>query len=119
MPPANKKENGEAALLEKIAAMSEPHRTIGERLHALIMKTAPSLQPRLWYGLPGYAKNGQVVCFFNTADIYMTFGLTEKAHHAVEAGATDQLMASAWFLTTLDEGTEAKIMEIVRKAAGI
>ncbi len=118
MPPATKKGDDEAAVLEKIAKMPEPHRTIGTRLHALIMQTAPSLQPKLWYGLPGYAKGGPVLCFFNQADAYMTFGLTEKANHRVEDGAPDQLMPSAWFLTTLDEATEAKIAEIVRKAVG-
>lgn len=113
----NKKGDDEG-VLKKIAKMPEPHRTIGTRLHALIMQAAPSLQPKLWYGLPGYAKDGRVVCFFNQADSYMTFGLTEKAHHSVEAGAPNQLMPSAWFLTTLDEATEAKIIEIVQKAVG-
>ncbi len=117
MPLFSKKED-DSAILKKISAMPEPFRTIGERLHTLIMETAPSLQPKLWYGLPGYAKDGKVVCFFNKDDKYMTFGLTEKANHAVADGATDQLMASAWFFTALDDATEAKLIEIVRKAVG-
>jgi hypothetical protein len=75
------KAGGEAGVLAKIAAMPEPYRAIGERLHALIVRSAPALQPTLWYGMPAYARNGNVLCFFR-ADKYMTFGLTDKANHA-------------------------------------
>jgi len=61
--PAAKKAAGEAAALEKIAAMPERFRAIGERLHALILRSAPALQPTVWYGMPGYAKEGKTVCF--------------------------------------------------------
>lgn len=114
---AAKKAEGEAAVLEKIAAMPAPFRAMGERLHALILRSAPALQPRVWYGMPGYAKDGPVLCFFRVDDKYMTFGLTEKANHTREEGATDQLMGSAWFFTALDDATEAKLSAIVRKAA--
>ncbi len=75
----------------------------------------PDLKPRPWYGMPGYAKDGPVLVFFRVDD-YMTFGLTEKANLTIEEGAKDQLMPSAWFLTDLDDATEAKIADIVRVA---
>ncbi|NPV08581.1 MAG: DUF1801 domain-containing protein [Anaerolineae bacterium] len=110
------KADSEAAVLEKIAAMPAPYREMGERLHALIRRTAPELEPRLWYGMPAYAKDGRVICFFR-ADTYMTFGLAEKANLAPEEGASDLLIESAWFFTALDEATEAKLADIVRRAA--
>lgn len=112
---SDKGADDEAAVLEKIAAMPEPYRAMGERLHALIMRSAPALRARLWYGMPGYAKDGPVLCFFR-ADKYMTFGLTEGAHFSRDEGAPDQLMASSWFLTALDDATEARIADIVRQA---
>jgi len=108
--------DGEAVLLAKVAAMPVSFRAIGERLHALILRSAPVLQPTLWYGMPAYAKDGQVVCFFR-ADKYMTFGLSGKANHAREEDAPHQLRESAWFFTEMDDATEAKLSAIVRKAA--
>ena len=105
-----------AALLEKVAAMRSPYRAMGERLHALIMRSAPALQPTLWYGMPAYAKDGEVICFFR-ADKYMTLGLSDKANHALEENAPHQLRESAWFFTALGDATEAKLCTIVRKAA--
>lgn len=110
------KADSEAALLEKVAAMPAPYRAMGERLYALIMRSAPALQPTLWYGMPAYTKGGQVLCFFR-ADKYMTPGLGDKANHALEENAPHQLRESAWFFTTWDEATEAKLCAIVRKAA--
>ena len=81
--------NREAALpsevLAKIAAMPEPFRAMGERVHALILRNAPALQPRLWYGMPGYAKDGTTVCFFRADKKYMTFGFTQEANLTPEA----------------------------------
>ena len=113
---AKKNADNESAVLEKIAAWPEPYNAIGERLHEIITKTVPDLKPRLWYGMPGYAKDGPVLCFFR-ADAYATFGLTEKANFTLEQGATDQLMGCAWFFSALDAATEAKIADIVSKAA--
>lgn len=113
---AAKKVDDEGEVLAKIAAMPAPYRAIGERLHALIKRSVPELRPKLFYGMPGYAKNGPVICFFR-ADKYMTFGLTEKANFQREEGASHQLMESAWFFTALDEATEAKLSAIVRRAA--
>ena len=114
---ATKRADGEAAVLEKIAAMPEPYRSFGVRLHELIRSTAPMLQPRVWYGMPGYAKtkDSPVLCFFRS-DKYMTFGLTEKANFTREEGVPHQLLESSWFFTALDDATEAKISDIVRKA---
>ena len=112
---AEKKADDEAAVLEKIAAMPEPFRGMGERLHALIQRSVPELRPRVWYGMPGYALDGPVLCFFRV-DRYMTFGLTEKANLSVEEGAPNQLMGCAWFFTELDDATEAGLSDIVRKA---
>jgi len=111
-----KPESGEAAVLAAIAAMKPPFRGMGERLHALIMRTAPTLQPKLFYGMPGYAKTGPVICFFR-ADKYMTFGLTEKAHLTREAGVSDQLMPAAWLFSELDAATEERLAAIVSGAA--
>ena len=115
--PAAKPDDATAAVLAKIAAMPGPYRAMGERLHRLILLSAPTLQARVWYGMPGYArtKGGPVVCFFR-ADQYMTFGLTDQASFAREEGVPHQLLASAWFFSTLDEATEIQLAGIVRKA---
>lgn len=111
-----KKQDDEAAVLERIARMGQ-FEDMGMRLHQVIMASAPDLKPRTWYGMPGYAKTktSPVICFFR-ADDYMTFGLTEKANLTLSDDATDQLIESAWFLATLDEATESRIADIVRKA---
>lgn len=114
-PRADKSER-EAAVLAKIAAMPAPYRAMGERLHALILGSAQALQPTLWYGMPAYAKDGKVVCFFR-ADKYMTLGLSDKANYTLEESAPHQLRECAWFFSALDEATEAKLSSIVRKAA--
>ncbi len=109
--------DGDAAVREKIAGMPEPYRKMGERLHALIGRSAPALRPRLWYGMPAYAnESGDVICFFRV-DKYMTFGLSDAANHALAEDAPHQLRESAWFFTALDEATEARLAAIVRKAA--
>jgi hypothetical protein len=108
--------NAAAAVLAKIAAMPTPYRAMGERLHVIILRSAPALQPTLWYGMPAYAKDGKVICFFR-ADKYMTFGLSDKANHDIEEGAQHQLRESAWLFSAMDDATEAKLSAIVRKAA--
>ena len=109
------KANGEAAVLAKIAAMPAPFRAMGERLHALVLRSAPTLHPAPWYGMPGYAKEGKTVCFFRADKKYMTFGFTQEANLACEEGAPHQLIESAWYFTALDDATEAKLSAIVRK----
>jgi hypothetical protein len=107
----------EAEVIEKIAAMPVPFRPLGERVHALIVQTAPALQPMTWYGMPGYAKDGKVVCFFRADKKYMTFGFTQDVDVAPPKDAPDQLIESAWYFNTLDAATEAKLAAIVRKVA--
>ena len=103
-------------MLAKIAAMPARYRAIGERVHALVLRSAPALQPTLFYGMPGYAKDGPIICFFR-ADKFMTFGLTDKANFAREEGAPHQLLECAWLFAVLDDATEAKLSAIVRQAA--
>jgi Domain of unknown function (DU1801) len=108
----------ETAVRDKIAALPA-FRDVAARLHDVILATAPELKPRLWYGMPGFATSTKspVLCFFRVDDDrYVTFGLTEHAHHEPEPDSGHQLMSSAWFLTELDDPTEARIADIVRRA---
>ncbi|MCY4106030.1 MAG: DUF1801 domain-containing protein [Chloroflexi bacterium] len=104
-----------AAVLAKIPNMFGAEAALGMRLHEIIMSAAPELKPRLWYGMPGYAKDGPVLVFIRKDD-YLTFGITEKANIQLAADAADQLMPNAWFLNDLDAATEARIAAIVRSA---
>jgi hypothetical protein len=115
---AVKKAEAEAAVLAKIAAMPDPFRNMGERVHAIILRSAPALQPTVWYGMPGYAKDGKAVCFFRADKKYMTFGFTQEANLTSEEGAPHQLIESSWYFTAMDDATEARLSEIVRKAFG-
>lgn len=117
--PAAQKLEGEAGTLAKIAALPEPFRGMGMRLHALIVRSAPALQPTVWYGMPAYAKDGTAVCFFRADKKYMTFGFTQQADLSPEKGAPDQLMECAWYFTALDDATEARLSTIVSRAAAV
>jgi uncharacterized protein YdhG (YjbR/CyaY superfamily) len=113
---ANKnKADGESAVLAAIAAMPEPDRTLGERLHAIIKASAPALAPRLWYGMPAYAREGDVVCFFQNAQKfntrYATFGFGDKAN--LDEGA---MWPTAFALKELTAAEEARIGALVKKA---
>ena len=112
------KPDGEAAVLAKIAAMPAPYRAMGERLHALTVRSAPALRPTVWYGMPEYEKDGKTVCFFRADKKYMTFGFTQEANLTREDGAPHQLIESAWYFTSLDDATEGKLSTIVHKVAG-
>lgn len=108
----------DAAVRDKIASLPA-FRDVAARLHEVITEAAPHLAPRLWYGMPGYAraKSKPVLCFFRVDDDrFVTFGLSEHANHEPEEGADHQLMPSAWLLTGLDAPTEARIAEIVARA---
>jgi len=109
--------DGESAVLAKIAAMREPDRAMGKRLHAIIKASAPALAPRLWYGMPAYAKDGKVVCFFQSAQKfktrYATFGFSDKAK--LDEGA---LWPTAFALKELTAAEEARIGALVKKAVG-
>jgi len=107
--------DGESAVLAKIAAMPEPDRTMGKRLHAIIKASAPALSPRLWYGMPAYTKDGKVVCFFQAAQKfntrYATFGFSDKAN--LDEGA---MWPTAFALKGLTTAEEASIGALVKKA---
>jgi uncharacterized protein YdhG (YjbR/CyaY superfamily) len=109
------KADGQSAVLAKIAAMPEPDRAIAERLHAIIKASAPTLTPRLWYGMPAYAKDGKVVCFFQSArkfkTRYATFGFSDQAN--LDEGA---MWPTAFALTALTAAEEARIAALVKKA---
>ena len=113
--PRADKADGESAVLAKIAEMPEADRALAERLHAIITASAPALEPRLWYGMPAYAKDGQVVCFFQSAHKfktrYATLGFSDKAH--LDDGA---MWPTAFALTELTAADEARIGALVKKA---
>jgi|SRR5690554_4474367 uncharacterized protein YdhG (YjbR/CyaY superfamily) len=109
--------DGERAVLEKLAEMPEADRAIGERIHAIVRAAAPGLSPRLWYGMPAYARNGKVVCFFQSAHKfktrYATLGFTDAAN--LDDGT---LWPVAFALKALTAAEEAEITRLVRRAAG-
>jgi uncharacterized protein YdhG (YjbR/CyaY superfamily) len=113
---AKTKEEGERALLEKIAEMPKPDRVMAERLHAIVTKSAPSLSPKTWYGMPAYAKDDEIVCFFKSADKfksrYATFGFEEAAN--LDEGA---MWPTSFALKRLTAADEKKIGALVKKAA--
>jgi len=113
--PRADKADGESAVLAMIAEMPEPDRALGERLHAIIKASAPVLAPRLWYGMPAYAKDGKVVCFFQSAHKfktrYATFGFMHEAN--LDEGA---LWPTAFALKELTAAEEARIGALVQKA---
>jgi uncharacterized protein YdhG (YjbR/CyaY superfamily) len=114
--PSAGKADGENDVLAKIAEMPEPDRAKGERLHAIITASAPALSPRLWYGMPAYAKDGKVVCFFQSAQKfntrYATFGFSDTAK--LDEGA---MWPVAFALKELTAAEEARISALVKKAA--
>jgi len=107
--------DGENAVLAKIGQMPEPERAMGKRPHAIIKASAPALSPRLWYGMPAYAKDGKVVCFFQSAQKfntrYATFGFSDKANLDEDA-----MWPVAFALKELTLAEEARIGALVKKA---
>jgi uncharacterized protein YdhG (YjbR/CyaY superfamily) len=113
---ANKgKADGESDMLAKIAAMQEPDRALAKRLHAIIKASAPALSPKTWYGMPAYAKDGKVVCFFQSAQKfnsrYSTFGFSDAAN--LDEGA---MWPTSFALKKLTAVEEARIVALVKKA---
>jgi hypothetical protein len=113
--PRAGKAGDESAVLAKIAAMPEPDRAMGERLHAIIMASSPGLSPKLWYGMPAYAKDGNVVCFFQAAQKfktrYATLGFSDKA--TLDEG---HMWPTAFALKELTAADEARIGALVKRA---
>jgi uncharacterized protein YdhG (YjbR/CyaY superfamily) len=109
--------NDESRVLAKIAAMSEPDRSMAKRLHAIIRATAPALSPKTWYGMPAYAKDGKVVCFFQSGQKfktrYATLGFQEKAR--LDEG---QMWPVAFALKGMGASEEEMIVMLLKKAIG-
>ena len=109
------KGEGESAVLAKIAEMQEPDRAMAKRLHTIIRESSPALSPRLWYGMPAYAKDDKVVCFFQAAakfkTRYATFGFSDKAN--LDEG---NMWPTGFALKELTPAEEAKIAALVKKA---
>ncbi|MET8869723.1 DUF1801 domain-containing protein [Nonomuraea sp. NPDC004580] len=111
------KADGEADVLAKIAEFPEGDRELAERIHAIVKENAPHLTSKLWYGQPAYARDGKVVCFFQPSSKfktrYSTLGFNDAA--SLDDGV---MWPSAYALTGLDAGTEERIAELIRRAAG-
>jgi uncharacterized protein YdhG (YjbR/CyaY superfamily) len=109
------KADGEDTVLAKIAEMSKSDRALSERIHAVVKASAPTLSPKLWYGMPAYAKDGKVVCFFQPAQKfktrYATFGFNDSAH--LDDG---DMWPVAFALTKLTAAEEGRISTLVKKA---
>ena len=109
------KADGEKALLEKVAEMKGTDRAMATRLHGIITAAAPSLSPKTWYGMPAYAKDGKIVCFFQSAakfdSRYATFGFSDEAN--IDQGA---MWPTSWALKGLTAAEEKKIAALVKKA---
>ncbi|GAC1650866.1 MAG: DUF1801 domain-containing protein [Ktedonobacteraceae bacterium] len=109
------KTDGESDVLAKIAEMSEPERAMATRLHEIIKASAPSLSPKLWYGMPAYARDGNVVCFFQSAQKfktrYATLGFSDKAN--IDEGT---MWPTSFALTELTAAAEARISALVKSA---
>jgi uncharacterized protein YdhG (YjbR/CyaY superfamily) len=111
------KADGERDVLAKIAEMQESDRAMAERLHEIVKASAPDLSPRTWYGMPAYARDGKVVCFFQSAEKfntrYATFSFSDKAN--LDEGA---IWPTSFALKELTEAEEARISELVKRAVG-
>ncbi|MFE6818414.1 iron chaperone [Streptomyces sp. NPDC057677] len=111
------KADGEADALAKIAEMTDTDRVLAERIHAIVKEHAPGLAPKTWYGMPAYAKDGKVVCFFQSAQKfksrYATLGFSDLAQ--LDEGS---LWATSYALTELTDADEARIAALIARAAG-
>lgn len=109
--------DGEADVRAKIAEMPESDRVMAERIHEIVTASAPDLVPRTWYGMPAYARDGKVICFFQAADKfkarYATFGFNDVA--ALDEGT---MWPTSWALTKLSKADEERIAELVKRAVG-
>ena len=114
--PRAAKADGESDVLAKIAEMAEPDRVMAERVHAIVKASAPALSARTWYGMPAYAKDGKVVCFFQSGQKYKTrystLGFQDKA--TLDDGA---MWPTSYALTELTPAVETRIAALVKKAA--
>ncbi|MGA7911494.1 MAG: DUF1801 domain-containing protein [Candidatus Dormiibacterota bacterium] len=111
------KVDGESDVLAKIAEMAKPDRVMAERIHAIVKANAPTLSPKTWYGMPAYAKDGKVICFFQSGakfkSRYATFGFQQDAN--LDDG---DFWATSFAVNRLTSAIEEKIGKLVKKAAG-
>ena len=112
---AGKAVEGEGVVLEKIAKLPEPDRTMAKKVHAIVMKSVPGLVPRLWYGMPAYSKDGKTICFFQDAHKfktrYATLGFSDKAN--LDEG---NMWPNSYALNKLTAAEEKRIAELVKRA---
>ncbi|TDZ81191.1 DUF1801 domain-containing protein [Mycobacteroides salmoniphilum] len=114
---ATKDDKNLQQVLDKIAGMNEPARGVMRRMHDVIVAAAPELKPRIWYGMPGYAKSAStpVLVFFRNDDV-MSLGVSEKATLKPAGGKDGLLIPAAWYFEGLDDVTARRVAEIVRAA---
>lgn len=111
----SKDEKNLTQVTDKIAKMDEPTRSTMQRVHDVIMTAAPALKPRIWYGMPAYAKSASTPALVTLRnDERLNLALTEKAAFRAAGGVDGQLMPAAWYFETVDAATERRIAEIIR-----
>jgi hypothetical protein len=114
---SSKDEKNLTQVTDKISKMDEPARSVIQRVHDIIMTAAPTLKPRIWYGMPAYAKSASTPALVTLRnDERLNLAITEKAAFRAAGGRDGELMPAAWYLETVDEVTERRIAEIVRSA---
>ncbi|WP_207950364.1 DUF1801 domain-containing protein [Nocardioides ochotonae] len=112
---ASKDEKNLTQVIDKIATMDEPRRSTVQRVHDVIMAAAPTLKPRIWYGMPAYATSAGTPALLTLRnDERLNLAITEKAAFRAAGGADGELMPAAWYFETVDPTTEKRIAEIVR-----
>ena len=112
---SSKDEKNLTQVIDKIATMDEPRRSVMRRVHDVIMTAAPALRPRIWYGMPAYAKSASTPALITLRnDERLNLAITEKVAFRAAGGVDGTLMPAAWFFESVDEDTEKRIAEIVR-----
>lgn len=116
---SSKDEKNLQQVIDKIAEVPEPQRSLMQRVHDVIMATAPELKPRIWYGMPAYASSASTPALVTLRnDERLNLALTEKANFVAAGGVEGGLMPAAWYFETVDEATENRIAQIVRSVTG-
>lgn len=119
MGMSSKDEKNLTQVIEKIAKMAEPRRSTMRQVHEIIVAAGPSLKPRIWYGMPAYAKSASAPALITLRnDERLNLAITEKADFRAAGGVDAGLMPAAWYLETVDAATERRIAEIVRSVVG-
>ncbi len=114
---ASKDEKNLAQVIDKIAKMDEPERSLMQRVHEVIMAAVPTLKPRIWYGMPAYAQSASTPALVTLRnDERVNLALTEKVTFRPAGGPDGALMPGAWYFESIDDATEERIAEIVRSA---